>query len=219
MRTRKIIVTVLLLAGCADSTGSSAPAAVTIVSGNGQTGTVALVVPNPLVVRVATAGGDGVQGVAVSWAVTAGGGSLDAASTVTGADGQAQVQWTLGPRVEAQTVTATVQGLPPATFTLTPAPGLFDRIAIVPDSADLTAVNQTLVLRPSYTDAHGNAVAQPAAVVWTSLDTAVVKLDVSVTRDLLAVAVRGGRARVVARTRNVANTRNVADTAVIRVRL
>lgn len=219
MRARLIFFAGILLAACSgDSTGSSAPAAVAAVSGSGQAATVGLLATNPLVVRVTNAGGKGVQGVTVSWAVTSGGGSLTAASTVTGADGLAQVQWTLGTRAEAQTVSATVQGLPPAVFTITPGAGLFERIFIVPDSAELTAVNQSVVLRESYVDAYGNAVEQPAAVVWTSLDESVAELDLTPARELLAVATGTGRARIVARTRNVANNRNVADTAIIWVR-
>lgn len=218
MRARRILVAALLLAACGDSTGSSAPAAVEIVSGTGQAAVVGLLATNPLVVRVTNAGGNPVQGVTVQWAVASGGGSLTSTSVVTGVDGQAQVQWTLGTRAEAQTVTATVQGLPPATFTITPAPGVFQRIAIVPDSTELTAVNQSVVLRPSYTDAYGNAVAQPSAVVWTSLDEAVAELTLSPSRELVAVAKGAGRARIVARVRNAANNGNVADTAVIWVR-
>lgn len=219
MRVRPLLFGVLLLAACSgDSTGSSGPAAVVAMSGSGQTATVGLLATNPLVVRVTNAGGKGVQGVTVNWAVTSGDGSLTAASTATGADGLAQVQWTLGTRAETQMVTATVQGLPPATFTITPAAGLFHRILIVPDSAELTVLNQTVVLRESYVDAYGNAVEQPAPVVWTSLDEAVAELDMTPARELLAVARRSGRARIVARTRNAANTGNVADTAVVWVR-
>lgn len=129
------------------------------------------------------------------------------------------MQWTLGTRAEAQTVTATVAGLPPAIFTIIPAAGPFARIAIVPDSADLSAINhQSVELRPSYSDAYGNRVAQPAAVVWTSLDEAIVQLRMGAPGGVVAVAAGRGRARVVARTRNAANNGNVADTAVVWVR-
>lgn len=219
MRAGLILFTVVLLAACGgESTGPSGPAAVRVVSGSGQAATVGLPAGSPLVVRVTAADGDPVQGVAVSWAVTSGGGPLTAASSATGADGLAQAQWTLGTRAEAQTVTATVQGLPPAVFTITPAPGPFERIAITPDSAEVAAVNQSVAMRPSYLDAYGNSVEQPAPVVWTSLDVAVARLTQVVPGEVLAVAAGNGRARIVARTRNAANTANVADTAVLWVR-
>lgn len=207
-----ILFTALLLAACGDSTGSSRPAAVGIVSGNGQGGTVASLVPNPLVVRVTNAGGSPVQGVTVSWAVTAGGGSLTAASSVTGADGQAQVQWLLGTRTEAQTVTATVEGLAPAVFTITPAPGPFERVTLSPDSTEVAGVNQSATFRASFSDSYGNATERPGAIIWTSLDESVARLVGVSATEVQAVARAAGRARILVRTANR------ADTAVFRVR-
>ncbi|HEY0023864.1 MAG TPA: Ig-like domain-containing protein [Longimicrobium sp.] len=211
---RILLLAAALLAACGDSTGSSAPATVAIVSGSGQAGTVAQAVPNPLVVRVTTAGGDAVQGVAVQWAVSSGEGSLSAASTMTGADGLAQVQWTLGPRAEAQTVTATVQGLAPAVFTVTPAPGPFARVTLSPDSVEVGAVGLSVTLHATWMDAYGNSMERPGGVVWTSLDQAVARLETAATASQIhVVAVAGGRARIVVRTVN-----NRADTAVFWVR-
>ena len=218
MRARRILLAVALLAACRDSTGTPVPAEMRVMSGNGQAATVGEAAPLPLIAGVLDADGDPVAGVTVQWAVSSGGGSISAASGQTDADGLARVHWTLGTRAEAQTVTATVEGLSPVVFTITPAPGPFVRIAITPDSVDLTAVGELVVLRPSYTDAYGNSTGQPAPVVWTSLDQAVVRIDLTTNRELLALALSGGRARVVARTRNEENTRNVADTAIVWVR-
>ena len=219
MRAIRTLLAGLLLAACGDSTGSSAPAAVQAVSGSGQAAVVGLLATNPLVVRVTSAGGNPVQGVAVTWTVASGGGSLTAASTVTGADGQAQVQWTLGTRAEAQTVTATVEGLAPATFTITPAAGPFARVSLSPDSTEMGAVGLSVTLRATWMDAYGNAMGQPGVVVWTSLDQDVARLEsASTASEIHAVALASGRARIVVRTRNAANNGNVADTAVVRVR-
>jgi len=62
-------------------------------------------------VKVADAGGNGVAGEAVSWIVTAGGGSLSSATAITDGGGNASVTWTLGPSVGIQTVEAIVSGL------------------------------------------------------------------------------------------------------------
>ncbi len=59
-------------------------------------------------VRVRDAYGNDVSGATVTWAVTAGGGSVAPAQSVTGADGIARTGWTLGPAADAQRVTASV---------------------------------------------------------------------------------------------------------------
>ena len=73
----------------------------------------------PLEVRLTDDDGDPRAGVNVTWAAAAGSGSLSAVSTPTNADGRASVTWTLGPAAGTHTVTATVQGLTPITFTAT----------------------------------------------------------------------------------------------------
>jgi plastocyanin len=90
--------------GGADTT----PAAISVASGNNQSGTVGTAVANPLVVKVTNAAGDSLLGVQVDWAVTTGGGSLSSASSTTSSLGRAQVTLTLGPNVAIHTVTATV---------------------------------------------------------------------------------------------------------------
>lgn len=215
MRTRPILLlAAALLAACGgDSTGSSGPVAVQAVSGSGQPATVGLLAANPLVVRVTRQGGGAAEGVTVQWAVAPGGGSVTAASTVTGADGQAQVQWMLGTRAEAQTVTATVQGLAPATFTITPAAGPFARVSLSPDSVDFSAVNQRVTLLATYTDAYGNGRERPGPIAWTSLDEAVARIESgNGPNEIQVVARAGGRARI----RVLTGGRG--DTAIVRVR-
>ena len=76
---------------------------------------------DPLVVRVADRYGNPVPGAVVGWTVTAGEGEVSAAETATGADGTAQVTWTLGNRIGVQKVAASVPGAngSPVTFTAT----------------------------------------------------------------------------------------------------
>src|SRR5256714_9372249 len=117
------------LGACADSIVSAPEASMTIVAGDGQSGTVGRSLSNPLVIKVATTGGVGVPGVAVAWTVTMGGGSLSETSVLTDAQGAASVTWTLGDVVGTQSVSASVAGLAgsPAIFSasaaaVTPAP-------------------------------------------------------------------------------------------------
>jgi plastocyanin len=85
-------------------------------SGDGQTGPVGAALANDLRV-IATRDGVVQSGVTVTWA--AADGTLDPASSVTGADGVGATSWTLGPTVGSQTATATVPGATgsPVTFT------------------------------------------------------------------------------------------------------
>src|SRR5439155_1091769 len=92
------------------ATGTAGPAArPALVSGNNQTGAAGAALA-PFVVIAKDSGGNPVAGVSVAWAVTAGGGRLSAASSSTGATGQASTTLTLG-TTGANTVTASVSGL------------------------------------------------------------------------------------------------------------
>jgi len=124
---RLLVLLFLLVAGCSgDPSGpvdepAGPPAQLLMTSGNLQSATLGGVLPDSLAVRVTDAGGKPVAGVAVSWEVTSGGGSLSASSTVTGASGHAMVRWTLGVSEGGHGVTARVSGLPEAAFTATAA--------------------------------------------------------------------------------------------------
>jgi hypothetical protein len=96
----------------------SAPPVLSIVSGNGQTGTAGTALPQPLVVEVRQ-NGVPVPGVGVIWAAGAGMGSLSAASPVTDAQGRAQATWTLGATPGTQAVSATVTGAGTVVFNAT----------------------------------------------------------------------------------------------------
>jgi hypothetical protein len=75
-------------------------------------------------VVVKDAKGQPVAQVAVTFAVTAGGGSVTGGAVTTGADGVAAAGgWTLGTQTGVNTLTATVSGLTPVTFTVTGVAG------------------------------------------------------------------------------------------------
>jgi len=138
-----VLVPVLLVWGCGGDDGGNGngtgppPTATTItqVSGDGQTGVAGTALAAPFVVRVTDAQGDVVSGLSVSWSVTAGGGSLSAASTLTNSQGQASVTLTLGPAAGANAVTASSAGLTgsPVTFSSTgtapPTPTTITRVS------------------------------------------------------------------------------------------
>ena len=69
---------------------------ITVVGGEDQTAVCSTVLANPVVVRVSDAYGNPVAGVAVTWKVTQGGGSVTPISVVTNAAGEASATWKIG---------------------------------------------------------------------------------------------------------------------------
>jgi alpha-tubulin suppressor-like RCC1 family protein len=162
------IVTPLLLSciwSCKDGSGPSGATTIARVSGSGQSGNVAQVLPLPLTVRVTNQSGSGVPGVRVVFAVTAGGGQLSASEAVTDASGEAAVSWVLGTTAGTNnnSATATVAGLSgsPVTFTASALAGAVADIDLVAGDFQQGAV--TLKLPDSVvalvTDGWGNPIA------------------------------------------------------------
>jgi adhesin/invasin len=96
------------------------PANVSVVSGDGQTGTILEPLPDSLVVQVTDRFGNPVPGVEVTWAA-AGGGDVQPATAMTGDDGRAATQRILGSQPGSYGTTALVTLLPEdvASFTNT----------------------------------------------------------------------------------------------------
>ena len=96
------------------------PASLAKAAGDLQSAPVGTAVAIAPRVKVADALGNPVPGAAVTFAVAGGGGSITGASTTTDASGLASVgSWTLGAAAGTNTLTATVTGLTPVTFTAT----------------------------------------------------------------------------------------------------
>lgn len=116
------IAAIVMIARCSGNGGTAppSPSAITTVSGDGQSGTVGLALPQPLVVRVTDKSSAPVASAQVTWAVRSGAGSLSGTSTQTDAQGEASVTWTLGPSAGTNndTVQASASGLAgsPVTF-------------------------------------------------------------------------------------------------------
>ena len=87
------------------------------VSGDGQGGLVGVALAEPFVVSVLDEDGAAIAGTVVSFSVTAGGGTLSAATVTTDANGRARSTLTLGSEPGTNTVAATVEGLGTETFT------------------------------------------------------------------------------------------------------
>ena len=123
------------------------PHRLTKVCGDSQEGTASILLAEPLVVSVSDEDGSAMAGVVVSFAVTAGGGTLSAATATTDANGRAATRLTLGSEPGTNTVSATVEGLEPRIFTATgqesPLVSFFDtflgggKLVALPDSPQL----------------------------------------------------------------------------------
>ncbi len=162
LRVWKALALATMLAACSSS-GSTGPQVATSlrkVSGDLQMGAAGIDLTNPLVVQVKDQSGQPMAGVTVTWAVTAGGGSVSRSSTVTDATGVAQVTWTLGSSIGSGAVTAIAAGLPPVTFTATQTAGGIAVVAVV-SGDNQSAVAGTALAAPlvaKVTDGGGNPV-------------------------------------------------------------
>ena len=130
----------------ATSAEQAVPHRLAKVCGDSQEGIAGAILDKSFVVSVSAENGAAIAGVAVSFAVTAGGGTLSSATATTDANGRAATSLTLGSEAGANTVSATVEGLRSVTFTATgqePPTSLFDmllgggKLASLPDSPQL----------------------------------------------------------------------------------
>ena len=105
----------------ATATEQAVPYSLEKVCGDDQEGRVGALLPEPFVVSVSDEDGAAIAGVVVSFAVTAGEGTLLAATATTDVNGRARtwLRLTLGSELGTNTVEATLEGLESVTFTAT----------------------------------------------------------------------------------------------------
>ena len=123
------------------------PDSVQEVSGNGQVGLINETLAQPLVVRVEDESGNPLEGVTIQWTI-GGGGSLNPLQLVTGTDGLASVERTLGGVAGEQTTTATVEGLPPVVFTSTAEAGSIPQLLIANQPSATAVSGEPLAEQP-----------------------------------------------------------------------
>jgi VCBS repeat-containing protein len=149
------------------------PAVIAIVSGNEQSAPAGVALSKPLVVRVMDASQRPVEGQSVEFTIDAGGGQITPAEVVTGSDGTASANWTLGALAGEQMVKATVigDGLPASllvNFSATAVSGAGAHLILVSGDNQTAAVGsalpESLVVR--VTDELDNPVAG-VEVTWS----------------------------------------------------
>jgi hypothetical protein len=160
----------------------SDPSVIAVLSGSGQQDTVKKTLAAPFVAKVLDRFGNGVGGITVTWARTAGTGTLAGTTSVTAADGTTSMAYTLGATPGAETVTATAAGIgTPAVFSaraiqsgMTPPTisGLATTLVHVNDTTCAVAVGgnggSLYSVTFAYTDPDGNVsvAGTPATLTW-----------------------------------------------------
>jgi hypothetical protein len=130
-------------------------------SATSQTGTAGAVVADPPSVVVRDLAGNPVSGVAVTFAVTAGGGTIVGSPAITNAAGVATVtSWTLGGATGTNTVVASATGLPTVSFTATAGAGAPTNVVAIAGNNQAAIQGTAVATQPKVrvTDALGNRV-------------------------------------------------------------
>lgn len=155
-------------AACHDnSTTPVVPASISLSAGADQHGTVGQTLAVAPTFVVYDANGKALNGVRVSVAVSAGGGTLTAAPTRTVSGATSVGAWTLGPSVGTQSITVTVGGLAPFVISATAAAGAPAKLVAVTPAALSAKVGDVIVPAPQarLTDTFGNPIASTAIAV------------------------------------------------------
>ncbi|MEO8636065.1 MAG: hypothetical protein ABI587_12380 [Gemmatimonadales bacterium] len=147
--------------------GTGPATTIAIQAGNAQAAQVGSAVTTPPAVLVTDQFGNPVSGVAVSFAVASGGGSVAGGAATSGTNGIAAVtSWTMGTVVGSNTLTATSAGLTgsPRTFTATATVGAALQIAVSAGNGQSATVAQAVATDPAVlvTDQFSNPVSGAA---------------------------------------------------------
>jgi hypothetical protein len=140
---------------------AGAAASITKTAGDAQSAAANSAVPIPPSVTIKDANGNPVAGAAVTFAVTAGGGSVTGGSQTTNSSGVATVGgWTLGTSAGANSLTATSGSLAAAVFTATGTIGAAASVTKTAGDNQTAEDGTTLPIAPAVTvrDGAGNPV-------------------------------------------------------------
>lgn len=172
LRRLSLVVAIAVLAACGETGPSAAlPASsFTNVTGVALVGTAGQALSDRVTVKVADASNNPLEGVAVTFAVTAGGGSIDPASATTDDQGEARTRWTLGRTAGSNALTATVAGGAAVQVTATGNAGRAASIAVSGGNNQSAAAGSAVPNSPSVVvrDANNNPV-EGATVLFSAI--------------------------------------------------
>jgi hypothetical protein len=143
------------------ATGYSGPVAKLVAtSGDNQSALVTTPLAMPVVVTALDAHDNPVEGIAVTFAVTSGGATVDTPGATTDASGQAQTTITIGAQVGKCVIQASTNGAAPVTFDVYGTNGVPTQIVRVSGNAQTALAGTTapLPLVVAVKDAQGNPV-------------------------------------------------------------
>ncbi len=121
-RRARLVLLALLLGPATACEKVAAPltaSGLVVVQGNRQTAAAGTLLPTPVVVRVRADDGSPVEGVPVGFAVQLGNGTVEPATALSDANGEARTRWTLGANQHAHELLTSVPGVDPVTITAT----------------------------------------------------------------------------------------------------
>lgn len=156
-----VIVLTSWLAGCDNSTEPQPEVRIAAITPTSITGTVGAEVEPAPAVRVSDERDQPLAGVAITFTVVSGGGTVIGGTVTTAADGSASLaKWTLGPAVGTQTFAASSGGEAEVVFTALAAAGPVAQITAASGSNQLAGVGQAVEqpLVALAADAFGNPV-------------------------------------------------------------
>lgn len=129
---------------------AGAPTTIAAMGGDAQRDTVGRKLAYPLVAVVRDAYGNVVPNVGVVWAVVAGGGALDSATSRSDSDGVARMGYTLGARARVDSVKATTAGVADgAQFTARGVPPSVARLDVVAGTGQTVTAGRTAATAPA----------------------------------------------------------------------
>ncbi len=157
--------------------GGEGPANLELFKGTGdsQSGVVGQPLPDHLQVRVVDGESNPVEGVEVEWAVVTGGGSIDAISADTDAEGYAEAEWILGLNPGGNGAVARLDGAAQVVFSADGVAGPVAAVTVDPASASVSQ-GQTLQVSADAVDQYGNSL-EGLTYTWSSSDAAAATVD------------------------------------------
>lgn len=175
------------------------PARITRSGGNNQEGRAGGVLSNQIRARVLDSEGTNLPGQLVEFEPGSGG-SVTPATAVTGEDGRATTEWTLGPVLGEQELVARVVSDPELTVTFRANAGAaaLTSVTLAPRFVPFDALTETQTLAVTGVDIFGNVV-EPDEVSWASSGPDVA----SVSGDGVVTARGNGEAEVTATAQGV----------------
>ena len=130
------------------------------VSGDNQSGVPGAVIANPLVIEVRDENGSALEGISVTFAVTAGGGTLNITRATTDKNGAVQSTLTLGPNLGTNTVSVSASGIE----------GTVTFNAVVEPAVDLPDLNLRAAIETVLGKAEGDSITPSEIATLTRLE-------------------------------------------------